>query len=147
MMTDAQIEVELKALESRKAKLAKLAKLIALREEVSAMETSQMAGTKENLAMQIIRTEVCAKFGIREDMLHGSNRRDEVCIPRQVFFYLARELTSMSLRTAGRFLGKDHATVIYGCRSTTDRIETDGGFAQIVSGLEESCRQKLDAVP
>jgi chromosomal replication initiation ATPase DnaA len=141
MMTEAQIEEELKALESRKAKLLRL---IALTEEVALLEYGHAACIVPNQAMQMIGALVCAKFGLGLDVLRSRNRRQEVCIPRQLVFYLARETTGITLSTIGKFFGKDHGTVIHGHHSTRDRMETDAKFAQIVAELRKQCAESLN---
>jgi chromosomal replication initiator protein len=50
--------------------------------------------------------------------------------------YLARELTSESLPAIGRhFGGRDHTTVLYAWRRTSERISTDASCRTAVHNL------------
>lgn len=83
-------------------------------------------------------TEVVAEFYAvrRFDML--SQRRTQALIrPRQVAMYLARRLTPKSLPEIGLHIGgRDHTTVLYGCRRIEERLQADPAFASEVDEIE-----------
>ncbi len=136
----AELDAEIEALESRKAKLKQIIKL---RSEVAAMESTEMMLTDIQLAIKTISKTVCDRFHIRFEMLMSANRHEDVCVPRQIVFYLCRELKHVPYAVAGRFFGKNHGTIISGCRRTADRIDTDPVFARTVTELAQLCKQKL----
>lgn len=59
--------------------------------------------------------------------LRSHRRTMHIVLPRQVFFYVARQIP-MSLQTIGRCTGHDHGTVIHACASVEDRLDTDRDF-------------------
>jgi len=65
-------------------------------------------------------------FGIRKDELMGKSRTQRLVFPRYCIFKLLRDKTNWSLTDIGRFLGKDHATVLHGIRT----IENDLRYNQ-----------------
>ncbi len=60
--------------------------------------------------------------------LLGSSQRRGLVRPRQLTMYLVRELCAgASLPAIGHFLGRDHTTVLYGCRRAEDLLARDAG--------------------
>ena len=59
-----------------------------------------------------------------------STRKREVLEPRQIFMWLIRNKTSISLAKIGRLCGgRDHSTVIHACRKVDDYAATDRRYA------------------
>ena len=57
-------------------------------------------------------------------------RKREVLEPRQIFMWLMRNKTSISLKQIGRMCGgRDHSTVIHACRLVDDYAATDRRYA------------------
>jgi len=140
-VTDAEINGELRALEVRKVKLQRLTKL---RREVAELEISAMAGTTDKASIKIITEEVCSRFGVTADRLFSRDRQEDTCIPRQVIFFLSRDLKRIPFMLTGRVFGRNHGTVIHGVRSIQDRIDTDINFAAAVSEVAQACKTRLD---
>jgi chromosomal replication initiator protein len=134
------LESEIEALEARKCKLLKLARL---RREVSELEKGKMCGSDGKVTVRIVALEVCQRFKLNIDQLLMKTRVSTVARPRQIVFYLARELDQVSYSEIGRIFGKDHGTITHGYRSVRDQIETDAAFAGQISALKESCRKRL----
>lgn len=60
---------------------------------------------------------------------HGTRKR-EVLEPRQIFMWLMRNKTSISLKQIGQLCGgRDHSTVIHACRLVDDYAATDRRYA------------------
>lgn len=72
-----------------------------------------------------IQQAVCQWYGMpRNDMLSTSRVR-EIARPRQVFMYLAREMTVLSLPQIAKSLGgMDHTTVLHGIRNIERLMRT-----------------------
>jgi chromosomal replication initiator protein len=61
-----------------------------------------------------IENVVIAHYGVSSTQLHSRLRKRPVALARQVCMYLARRLTSYSLKEIGRFYGgKNHTTVVF----------------------------------
>jgi chromosomal replication initiator protein len=83
-----------------------------------------------------IQLAACEQFGVTPEELLSASRAARVAWPRQVAMYLARELTSESLPAIGRhFGGRDHTTVLYAWRRTSERISTDASCRTAVHNL------------
>jgi hypothetical protein len=91
---------------------------------------------KRSVSIREIQMVVCRHYGFTFEKLNAQRRTRPVVRARQVAFYLCRELTSQSLPVIGsRFGGKDHTTVLHGCRTidaliAVDAIDAETGNAR-----------------
>lgn len=89
-----------------------------------------------------IATLTARHFSLKTADLRGTSRRRPVVNARDVAMYLARRLTRTSLQQIGRYFGgRDHTTVMHGCRKTEELLKTDPMIHQAVEQLQ----QKLQA--
>lgn len=117
----------------------KYEQLIDLRVKVKALGLRAALAVKQE-AMDTIIEVVATGFDLSREILMSANREERVAYPRQIIFYIARELTPMSLAEIGRALGgKDHGTVLYGIRSVRDRMETVPDYKCRINGLKKVC--------
>lgn len=68
---------------------------------------------------------VCATFGETRSDLISPQRRQKLCWARHAFWRLARRHTRMSLPALGRWLNKDHTSVMSGLRRAEKLIATN----------------------
>jgi len=96
------------------------------------LETAQLAlqdtlsPTRKPITIKAINTVVTQFFAVEEAVLLSKRRTQDVAMARQVAMYLARTLTSMSLKTIGaEYGGRDHSTVIHGVNVVRDALKAD----------------------
>lgn len=133
------IEKEMQTLERRKSKLLRLLKL---RGEVAELERAMSTDAK--VILNIITEEVCAKFKLSMEALMSQCREENVCVPRQLVFYLGHEIKRIPCTQIGRAFQRNHATVLYACQSIKNRMETDEAFSETVSSVMASCKARLE---
>ena len=63
-----------------------------------------------------IADEVCKKHGIQMQFIRGENRSKPTCAARHELCYRLYTETGMSYPQIGRFLSKDHSTVLHSVR-------------------------------
>ncbi len=81
-------------------------------------------------------------FALKLCDLRGPSRRRAVVTARAVAMYLARQLTQKNLEQIGRYFGgRDHTTVIYGCRKTEKLLKNDRAIRQAVRQLQEKLQK------
>lgn len=68
---------------------------------------------KPTYNLDAILNTVCNYYGIYEEKIRSSNRRADIVKARHVLFYLCVEYTDESLVKIGKFLNKNHASVIH----------------------------------
>lgn len=68
-----------------------------------------------------------------------NNRSIEYVMPRHVFFYLGRKHTTASLKEIGRYAGgRDHSSVINGCKRMQDLMDTEKRTRDLVDRIERN---------
>ena len=78
------------------------------------------------VSIENIQKTVAEYFKIRVADLHSKRRSRSIARPRQHAMALAKELTNHSLPEIGdAFGGRDHTTVLHGCRRIAELRETD----------------------
>ncbi len=95
-------------------------------------------GTKE-VTMEHILKKVASCYNLSAESLCSKRKTQEVALARQVAMYLARSLTSASLKTIGiHFGGRDHSTVIHACSQVTENLKGDYNFKLKVDSIINS---------
>jgi chromosomal replication initiator protein len=83
-------------------------------------------------------------FSLKVTEIRSSSRRKAVVMARNVAMYLARHMTGDSLEQIGRYFGgRDHSTVMHGCRKTERLLTTDAAIREAVLQLQQRCEKTL----
>jgi chromosomal replication initiator protein len=83
-----------------------------------------------------IENVVIAHYGVTSQQLHGRLRKRPVALARQVCMYLARRLTSYSLKEIGRYFGgKNHTTVVFAVQAIEDKMKKSAPLCDEVEHL------------
>ena len=86
---------------------------------------------RRELSTDAIQKCVAEHYGLKVSDLKSKRRTESISTPRQVAMYLCRTLTSHSLPEIGKiFGGRDHTTVLHGCRKIAEAKERDPGLSQ-----------------
>ena len=92
---------------------------------------------KNDLTIDHIQKIIVDYFNLEIDELHSKTRKRNVVQARQLAMYFSKKYTKNSLSTIGSQIGqRDHATVLYACKTVENLIETDREFKKYVSDLE-----------
>ena len=68
-----------------------------------------------------------------------NNRSAVYVTPRHIFFLMARKHTTASLREIGQYAGgRDHSSVINGCKRIQDLIDTEKRTRDLVDRIERN---------
>lgn len=91
-------------------------------------------------SLQHIARQTARYFTLHVADLKSPSRRRGVVMARDVAMYLARQLSGKSLKQIGQFFGgRDHTTVLHGCRKTESLMQTDplthGAVTELRQGL------------
>ena len=78
------------------------------------------------VTIENIQKTVAEYFKIRISDLHSNSRSRSITRPRQMAMALSKELTNHSLpEIGGAFGGRDHTTVLHGCRKIAELRQSD----------------------
>lgn len=89
---------------------------------------------------ELILKEVCAYFSITSERIIGLSKTRDVAQPRQILLYLIRDMTDMSLPEIGRFIKRDHTTVMYAINKVTEQIAADENLDYKIKDLKKTIR-------
>ncbi len=86
-----------------------------------------------------IAARTARHFALKVNELKSPSRRRTVVAARDVAMYLARRLTPSSLEQIGNFFGgRDHTTVLHGCRKTERLVASDPATRSAVERLHQA---------
>lgn len=143
ILTDEEIDEQLRLLNERKNKLMKLRKAQAEVDYLEARTVVADTDTKKDVCL--IRSIVMEHYGLTLQEVNSNCKAEYITRPRQMMFYLCRFMTKSTLSEIGRMFGKDHGTVLCGVRRTRDFIDTMPGFKATVEMLQAKCVKMLAA--
>ena len=87
-----------------------------------------------NTSESLVRTEfplndigrvISKYFGISMLDLKGRRRQRGIVLPRQLLMHLAHHSYDHSIQKIGKFLGRDHSTVLHGCQVIEKKLAAD----------------------
>ena len=83
---------------------------------------------------QLILSEVCRFYSLDESSIRSNQKNKAVSEARQVTMYLLKTMVGMSTPDIGRELGRDHSTVVYGCKKMETLLKDQN------TGLQDNIR-------
>ena len=88
------------------------------------------------ITIENIQKTVAEYYKIRISDLHSNSRSRSITRPRQLAMALSKELTNHSLPEIGNaFGGRDHTTVLHGCRKIVELRESDSKIDEDYTNL------------
>lgn len=89
------------------------------------------------ISSEFIKETVAKYFSINKDDLSGNKRSNDIAFPRQIAMYLCREVANMSYPQIGTdFGGRDHSTVMHGCKKIEKEMKEKNNTKQIVDSVK-----------
>lgn len=89
------------------------------------------------ISCDFIKETVAKYFSINKDDLSSNKRSNDIAFPRQIAMYLCREIANMSYPQIGSdFGGRDHSTVMHGCKKIEKEIKEKNNTKLIVDSVK-----------
>ena len=106
-------------------------------ENILKHQTAQ-AGTA--LSVEQILDVVATWFDLSQEELLSASRKQSLVFARHVAMFLCRKHLGLSFPELGRaFGGRDHSTVLYGCRKIEDMQQRDKDIKELLHELSDLC--------
>lgn len=77
------------------------------------------------LRVSLLDFIVCSFFKLKIGTLQQKTNKREVVKARQIAMFFSKEYTKLTLDAIGREFNRDHATVLYSCKTVANLMETD----------------------
>ena len=98
-----------------------------------------LAAQEKQISIDNIQRKVAEYYNIKVSDLMSKRRSRSVARPRQVAMALAKELTTNSLPEIGKsFGGRDHTTVLHGCRKVKELLESSAELREDYAKIHRS---------
>lgn len=89
------------------------------------------------ISCDFIKETVAKYFSIDKEDLSSNKRSNDIAFPRQIAMYLCREIANMSYPQIGTdFGGRDHSTVMHGCKKIEKEIKEKNNTKLIVDSVK-----------
>jgi chromosomal replication initiator protein len=96
---------------------------------------------KKEYTIDGIQKTICEHFDMPVVNLQSKTRKREIVQARQIAMYFCKSLTNASLASIGSQIGnKDHATVLYACKTVNNLIEMDKNFKAQIEQIDNKLR-------
>ena len=93
--------------------------------------------SKKVISSEFIKETIAKYFSINKDDLSSNKRSNDIAFPRQIAMYLCREIANMSYPQIGAdFGGRDHSTVMHGCKKIEKEIKEKNETKLIVDSVK-----------
>ena len=94
---------------------------------------------------------VCNRYGLRLPEIQNKTNKNSITLPRQIIWSITKDIFGKTISLADIGIevgGRDHATVLHGCKTVKNYRETSKNFdAMYLSMLDESRAVLLMKLP
>ncbi len=89
--------------------------------------------------LDMILDAVCKTTGITEAQLRGKDRSRSVTDSRHAFYYLVGQQSTFtySLQELGKYLNRDHCTVLHSRKVSRDYMAVDASFQKMIGAIKK----------
>lgn len=77
--------------------------------------------------------KVCNEFNLTTKQLRGRSRKREIVDARSILMHLLYMRLNMTSTEAGKYLNRDHSTVLYNCKKVNNLMDVDRDFKELVN--------------
>jgi chromosomal replication initiation ATPase DnaA len=97
------------------------------------------------LILHAIVRAIEQNYGVEHGVLKRTVRTAKTVEPRQMAYYLLREIGGASLKKIGVLFERDHSTVKHGIQRVSERVQTDEVYAARVAMITQQIQQRTEA--
>jgi chromosomal replication initiator protein len=91
-----------------------------------------------------ILDKVSRKYNIPVDDIKSRKRTKEIAAARHVTIYIIRRLTDMSLPAIGKYMGRDHTTILFSLDTIESELKTSATLEleinELIKEIKENSR-------
>ena len=91
----------------------------------------------------VVFNEVKNEYGVTAFQLLSKSRHQAIREARQVFAHLMRKHTDLSLSDIGRFVNRDHTTIIHACKVVESDMDGNVRYKKRYDRINDKITDKL----
>lgn len=89
------------------------------------------------ITIDLIIEKVCEYFGVKQEDIFTTSRKQAIVQVRQIAMFLAQKYTNLSSARIGSLIGKrNHATVLHSCNIVEGRMKVDKAYKTKIEEIE-----------
>lgn len=89
------------------------------------------------ITIDLIIEKVCEYFGVKQEDIFTTSRKQAIVQVRQIAMFLAQKYTNLSSARIGSLIGKrNHATVLHSCNIVEGRMKVDKAYKNKIEEIE-----------
>lgn len=89
------------------------------------------------ITIDLIIEKVCEYFGVKQEDIFTTSRKQAIVQVRQIAMFLAQKYTNLSSARIGSLIGKrNHATVLHSCNIVDGRMKVDKAYKTKIEEIE-----------
>ena len=112
-------------------------KKLTLEASIEALRDNITPDASREVTLSYLLEVVCDHYNVSRDDIFSDRRDQNIVLPRQVFMYLGQEVVHFPGTNIGKFLDKDHSTIIYGSRKIEKMLQTDAALRTSIEVLKK----------
>jgi chromosomal replication initiation ATPase DnaA len=93
---------------------------------------------KKAQLLNFLINHIAKQFNVSVDDIKGGCRQKNIVLAKQIFCYLATKKLKSRLLTTGKYLNKNHATILYASNKINDEISIYKDTLELVVSIEKS---------
>jgi hypothetical protein len=99
----------------------------------------------KEVTMRSLLKATCHELDTDSVQMRSKRRTADIAYKRHIFYYLARKHSISSLTSIGKFMNRDHTSVMHGIKKVKSLYENDDWFKSLSSKIVESA-EMIDRV-
>ena len=96
--------------------------------------------SQSSITMEDIKRVVCLYFKVDARMLESKSRKKIHAFPRNIYVYLCRQLTDLTVEEIARSLNRNHSTILYASEVIEHKIKLDKKVKHQIDFLSQKLR-------
>ncbi|MCM2324174.1 MAG: chromosomal replication initiator protein DnaA [Oligoflexia bacterium] len=98
---------------------------------------TQVPAEGSSFTIENIQNAVAKHFHLKVQDLKSTTRARPISVARQIAMYLIRKYTGLGYKEIGQYFGgKDHSTIMHGCKKVEGELETDPDTRNAVEAIQ-----------
>ena len=102
--------------------------------------TSDITVNTSQITKEKILDCVCSGTGVSSEDILSKKKTKDIVIARQITSYFLRTLNDMSLMDIGKFLNRDHTTIMDSVEKIKNMISSDPAFSEKINKISEDIK-------
>lgn len=103
-----------------------------------------MVNTFDKGELYCVMQEVCTVTQVTEDEFFSIRKLRDIVMARMIFCLICREILQTRVKLLGKFIGRDHSTIVANTKTARGLLKVDKSFNHLYHRCLKQSESKLD---